>query len=379
MKQVKYLFVTTHFEPDFHYGGVVESSVRLYKYLLKSADIRISTVSKTPVRVKRIIGEKGRCYRSTFFHGFAVSIDAIMGLFRDIRAADAMLINGIFTFPVTIAQFYAVLLHKPFIVATRGGLQPWCVAHKKWKKYLYIKLITLPLMRRARFIHVTSDMEEQNLRALGFSNTTKVTNGIDLEMFNELPEKFSYEAFRDNRIIFLFMSRTDKEKGLDILIEAYRALCGKFPAKDFLLLIVGPDHQGYLKRFNLDYDKENIEYINGVYGDDKIKLIRRADVVVLPSYSENFGNIIAEALVCERPVITTTGTPWQAIEKVGCGFYIQPEREPLFSAMEQAYLLGSEKLEQMGKLGRTYVSENFSWENKAKELYSCLEKLSLSI
>ena len=218
MKKTKYLFVTTHFEPDFHYGGVVESSIRLYKYLSHSADIRLSTVSKTPERVQCIIGEKGKCYKSTYFHGFAVSMDAIYGLLKDVRAADVLLINGIFTFPVTIAQLYAILLRKPFIVATRGGIEPWRVAHKIWKKYFYIKLITLPLMRRAQFIHVTSDMEEQAIRALGFNNTIKVTNGIDLEMFNDLPDKYSYDGFRDNRFIFLFMSRTDKEKGLDILI-----------------------------------------------------------------------------------------------------------------------------------------------------------------
>ncbi len=376
MKQTKYLFVTTHFEPDFHYGGVVESSIRLYKYLSQSADIKLSTVSKSPERVQRIIGEKGKCYKSIFFHGFAVSFNAVLGIFKDVREADVLLINGIFTFPVTIAQLYAVLLCKPFIVATRGGLEPWRVAHKKWKKFFYIKLITLPLMRRAQFIHVTSDMEEQAIRALGFNNVINVTNGIDLEMYNDLPDKYSYDGFRDKRFIFLFMSRTDKEKGLDILFEAYRMLSVKYPERAFLLLIVGPDHQGYLKRFNLDYEKENIIYINGVYGNDKIKLIRRADVVVLPSYSENFGNIIAESLACERPVITTTGTPWNEIEQIGCGFYIKPDRQPLFSAMEQAYLLGIDKLEQMGQLGRTYISENFSWKNKARVLFSYLEKLS---
>jgi glycosyltransferase involved in cell wall biosynthesis len=302
-------------------------------------------------------------------------MNAMGGLLQDVRAADALLINGIFTFPVTIAQIYAVLFGKPFIVATRGGLEPWSVAHKKWKKYFYIKLVTLPLMRRARFIHVTSDKEEQSIRALGFSNIIKVTNGIDLEMYDDLPGRYSYDGFRDERFVILFMSRTDKEKGLDILIEAYRKFCLKYLTIDHLLLIVGPDHQGYLKRFNLEYKKENIEYINGVYGDDKIRLIRRADVVVLPSYSENFGNIIAEALACERPVITTTGTPWKEVEQARCGLCIQPECEKLFLAMEKVYLMSREKRDDMGRLGRAYIINNFSWKRKAEELSSYLEKL----
>jgi hypothetical protein len=123
-----------------------------------------------------------------------VSLSAIPGLAKDVRSADAVLINGIFTFPVTIAQLYSVLFRKPFVVATRGGLEPWRVAHKKWKKFLYIKCITLPLMRKARFIHVTSDMEEMSIRQLGFNNLVKVTNGIDLEMYHDLPDRYAWDG-----------------------------------------------------------------------------------------------------------------------------------------------------------------------------------------
>lgn len=375
MKIKQYLFVTTHFEPDFHFGGVVESSVRLFKYLQYSANIKISTVSKDPKRVNNVIKTNGVCYKSIYFHRFAFSFDAILGLFNDVKKSDVLLINGIFTFPVTLAQFYAIILRKPFVVAVRGGLEPWRVEQKKWKKFLYIKLITLPLMRKAIYIHVTSDMEENSIKELGFNNTIKVTNGIDLDMYNDLPDKYSYEGFKDNRFIFLFMSRTDKEKGLDILIDAYRILCLNYQKKNFLLLIVGPDHQDYLKNFNLNYENENIKYINGVYGTDKIKLIRRSDVVVLPSYSENFGNIIAEAFACERPVVTTTGTPWNMIEKVGCGFYINPTKNELFDALQKAYLMENIDLENMGKKGSVYIRENFNWKYKALEMYSYLQNL----
>jgi len=374
---MKYLLVTTHYLPDLHYGGVVESGSKLFKYLKRSIPIKLSCVSKNPDAVKKILEDDGTCYRSWIFHRFGFSWEAIIGLWRDVNSADVLLVNGIFTFPVTLAQLYATILKKRFIVAPRGGLEPWRVAHKKWKKYFYIKFITLPLMRKAKFVHVTSDVEEESIRALGFTNTFKVTNGIDLEMYAELPDKYSYDNFRDSRYIFLFMSRTDKEKGLDILIKAYRRFCKEHNKEDFLLLIVGPDHQGYLKSFNLDFAKENIVYINGVYGDNKIKLIRRADVVVLPSYSENFGNIVAEALACERPVITTTGTPWKEIENIGCGYYIQPNQEELYEAMKDVYQKSKEELEEMGKKGRKYIFENFNWESKAKEM--CIRLQSLGI
>lgn len=372
----KFLFVTTHFIPDYHYGGIVESGSKLYKYLKKISDFKISTVSYNPTEVYKYISNDSKCYKSLYLHRFAFSINAIYGLWHDVKNADILLINGIFTFPVTLAQLYAVILKKPFIVATRGGLEPWRVSHKKWKKYFYIKFITLPLMRKAEYIHVTSDQEERDIRELGFSNTMNISNGIDIDTFSILPEKYSYSNKYDNKFVFLFLSRTDKEKGIDILIEAYRMFCDSFGKRGHLLLIVGPDHQGYLKRFNLDYKNENIEYINGVYGDEKIKLIRRSDVVLLPSYSENFGNIIAEAFACERPVITTTGTPWNEIEKIGCGYYIRPNKDELFEAMKIVYKKNKDEREEMGIKGRKYIFENFSWEAKAQEIYKYLKQLS---
>lgn len=374
MKSKKFLFINTHFIPDFHYGGVVESGSKLFKYLKRMADFRISCVSEKPEKVRKYISDEDHCYKSIYFHRFAVSFDAIFGLWQDIKNADVILINGIFTFPVTLAQFYAFIFKKPFIVATRGGLEPWRVKHKKWKKYFYIKFITLLLMKKAKYIHVTSLEEEKNIRNLGFGNIINISNGVDLEEFLNLPNKYSYFRKYEGKFIFLFLSRTDKEKGIAILIEAYRKFCILHDIDKHLLIIAGPDNQGYLKKLSIDFQKENIERIGGIYGEDKIKIIRRADVVILPSYSENFGNIIAESLACERPVITTTGTPWRNIGNIGCGYCINPDVDALFKAIEKIYLKSRKELDEMGKRGRDYIIKNFSWESKAKEIYEYLRK-----
>lgn len=376
MKSMKLLFISTHFIPDYHYGGVVESSSGLFKYLRKLANFSISCVSKNPDAVKKYIPAGNHCYKSLFFHRFGFSLDAIFGLWRDVKKSDAVLINGIFTFPVTLAQIYSVFFKKPFIVAVRGGLQPWSIAHKKLKKHFYIKFITIPLMKRAKYIHVTSLEEEKNIKAMGINKTINVSNGIDADIFNTLPDKYSFKRKYDGKFIFLFMSRMDKEKGLDILFEAYRKFCSQFVKDKHILLLVGPDNQNYLKRMSINYKKENIEYINGVYGNDKIKLIRRADVVLLPSYSENFGNIVAEALACERPVITTTGTPWKNIGMVGCGNCIKPNPEYLLEAMIKIYSKNDKELKIMGDKGREYILKNFRWDLKAQELYKYLVSLS---
>lgn len=231
-------------------------------------------------------------------------------------------------------------------------------------------------MRRARYVHVTSAEEERNIRALGFKNIINISNGIDPKEFANLPGRDKAGSRFSSRFIFLLLSRTDKEKGLDILLAAYRKFCADFPAAGHVLYIVGPDHQGYLKGMSLDYTKENIEHMEGVYGGDKLALLRRADVVILPSYSENFGNVVAESLACETPVITTTGTPWAEIEKVGCGVYVKPVAEALYQAMTAMYLKPPAERQAMGRRGREYVLKNFNWDDKARGLFKYLQNLA---
>jgi glycosyltransferase involved in cell wall biosynthesis len=198
-----------------------------------------------------------------------------------------------------------------------------------------------------------------------------VSNGIDLEQYNNLPDKYSWNRRGlDNRFVLLFMSRMDKEKGLDILIQAYKRFYKTSQKNDFVLLLVGPDNQRYLKSLNLNFKDLNIVYVPGIYGSDKIKVIRRSDVLILPSYNENFANIIAEALACERPVITTTGTPWKDIEKIGCGYYIEPNENELFKAIQKVYSLSRNDREIMGKIGREYVINNYDWQVKSEEIYN---------
>jgi glycosyltransferase involved in cell wall biosynthesis len=363
----QYLLVTTHYAPDFHYGGVVQCCYDLLPYLNKYGIFRISAVSKNPMQVKKYMAGKGHCYKSNFFHRYGLSVPAVFGLWRDVKMADIIYIAGTLPFPTTLAQIYAVLQKKPFAVATHG-LTAWSMNYKKWRKLLYFSLLLFPLMRKAKFIHITSVAEERLLKLKGFTNTLMISNGISLEEFNDLPSRDDNTKF-----VFLFLGRMGKEKGLDILIQAYREFCNTFGQGQHKLLLVGPDLQGYLKSLSINYANENIEYNPGVYGPDKLHLIRNADVVVLPSYSENFGNVVAEAFACERPVITTTGTPWKEIETVGCGLYVTPDVSALLDAIKVMYQKTPAEREQMGKRGRSYVFANFDWEKKAKEIFDHLQ------
>jgi len=365
----KFLHVITHFAPDFQYGGVVESGHKLYANLTLMGDFSISTVSRNPGKVLASISGKGRCYRSRFFHRFGFSFGLLTGLWRDVKEVDVVYSNGIVTFPNTLAQFYSVLQGKPFALATHG-LTAWSYSYKRIRKAIYFNLITFPLMRRAAFIRVTSQGEKSFLEARGFENVVMIQNGISLAEFQSLPARGS------DRFSFLFLGRMGAEKGIVPLLAAYAKFRERFPGVAGALKLIGPDLQGYLAGLDVDLSARDVEYSPGVFGDEKIMALRAADCLILPSYSENFGNVVAEALACETPVITTTGTPWSEIEEVGCGLYVEPEAEALYQAMKAMYLKSPEERREMGRRGREYVLKNFNWEDKARELFKHLEKLA---
>ena len=97
------------------------------------------------------------------------------------------------------------------------------------------------------------------------------------------------------------------------------------------LIIAGYPELNYLEKLKNYVNKNNlstnVKFIGPVEGDDLVNLYKNSDIFVLPTYSENFGIVVAEALSYGLPVITTTGTPWKILEENNCGWYIEPQLE----------------------------------------------------
>ena len=110
-----------------------------------------------------------------------------------------------------------------------------------------------------------------------------------------------------------------------------------------------------------------------VAGEEKDCLLANADVFVLPSYSENFGIVVAEAMAWGRPVIASTGTPWQEVADVGAGWWVKPEDGALAGALAEALGKGREELDAMGAKGRELVERSYTWGAPAAKLVSAYE------
>jgi len=104
--------------------------------------------------------------------------------------------------------------------------------------------------------------------------------------------------------------------------------------------------------------------------------LANADVFVLPSYSENFGIVVAEAMAWGRPVIASTGTPWKEIADVGAGWWVKPEEDALAQALHEALGKGREQLDAMGTKGRALVERRYTWAEPAGKLVRAYEEIS---
>jgi glycosyltransferase involved in cell wall biosynthesis len=172
------------------------------------------------------------------------------------------------------------------------------------------------------------------------------------------------------RRILLFMSRIEPTKGVSTLARAWSELAARFP--DWALLIAGPDERGHgdeVARLVAAGGAADQTIMAGpLYDHDRERAYLSASLFILPTKSENFGMVIAEALARGVPAITTRGAPWQAIEAEGCGWWVDSDLAGIRGALGDALAQPPERLAAMGRRGRAWVAAEYSWDRVAAEM-----------
>jgi glycosyltransferase involved in cell wall biosynthesis len=264
----------------------------------------------------------------------------------------------------------------PRIVSTRGMLEPWAMAHKRWKKRLAWTLYQNRDLRHARCHHTTAEMEARNLHKLQLGVPIKVVpNGVDLPQGGGRPEHAQrFDRARGSRTA-LFLGRIYPVKGLPMLIEAW----ARVRPHRWRLEIAGPDEAGHQAEVEHAVSAaglgELVSFIGPVYGAAKQSAFFNADLVVLPSHSESFGMVVAEALAHGVPVLTTTGTPWSVLPDRGCGWWVAPTTEGISEGLRHATSQAPETLRGMGEKGRELVAAEFAWERVAQRFVSIYQNI----
>jgi glycosyltransferase involved in cell wall biosynthesis len=243
---------------------------------------------------------------------------------------------------------------RPYIVSPHGMLEPWALRQSSWKKHCALWLYMGPCLHRAACLRATSHLEALSIRHAGFTNPIAIIpNGV------HCPSEPALRKQPQKRVLFL--SRIHPKKGLLNLLRAWAAL----RPSPWQLCIAGPDEAGHLaevKKLARALQLDTVHFLGEAWGQDKTNLLLSSDLFVLPSYSENFGLVIAEALGCGLPVITTRATPWQELQDRRCGWWIDVGVAPLVEALKAALSTPPEVLRAMGCRGRALVQTSYSWE-----------------
>jgi len=253
----------------------------------------------------------------------------------------------------------------PLVAHPRGMLEPWALGHKAWKKRIGMALFQRRDLDAARVLIATSAQEYENIRKLGLRQPVAVIpNGVDLVSPRHAVRRSPRQGERVRNALFL--SRIHPKKGLPNLLQAWARLS----PRGWRLRIAGPDEGGHLAEVmalarHLGI-AESIDVVGEVDGERKSDTYGDADLFVLPTFSENFGVVVAEALAHGVPVITTRGAPWGDLETERCGWWIDIGVDPLVEALRAAMALSDDERQAMGARGREYV-RRYDWEAIARD------------
>ncbi len=268
--------------------------------------------------------------------------------------------HALWQLPVHYMARSAQIKHIPYIISPRGMLEPGALKFSRWKKRVAGLVFQNKNLELAACIHATGELEAENLRSYGLKNPVAIIpNGLSVDALSESEE--ITESTTEGRNVF-FMSRIHPKKGLKYLIEAWAELQHFYP--EWTLIIAGNDENNYEKQLKLQAQKQavfhRIKFVGPVFGAEKKELLKKADLFVLPSLSENFGIVVAEALVSGTPVITTKETPWKDLEQYQCGWWVPTGKSALARALKIAMGLPSEERSLMGRRGHNLIAEKYS-------------------
>ena len=366
------------FYPASYFGGPIYSLLGLCNALacLEDVHLRVLTtdsaglagcdrlaVSDFPVHRP----EGYEVYYCRKWWGKEFSGQLLSMLYPVIRWADVVHLTSAYSFSTIPALLLCKLLRKPIIWSPRGALQQWEGSTKPLLKRIW-EIICNGLLSPGRCVlHVTSqDEAEESRRRITRARIEIVGNGVDIP--SDVPNRpwMSAGALR-----LLFIGRLHPKKGIENLLQAMKVLDERVT-----LTICGGGEPGYessLRTLAGDLGlAQRVCFSGHVEGEAKSRAFWNADICVVPSYTENFAMVVAEALAHDVPVIASRGTPWRELMQRGCGLWVQNDPASLVKAITEMRGLD---LSQMGRNGRQWMEESFSWEAAAGRMYTVYSSL----
>ncbi|MCC3598684.1 MULTISPECIES: hormogonium polysaccharide biosynthesis glycosyltransferase HpsP [unclassified Microcoleus] len=338
-------------------------------------------------------------FRCSPFRRYKFSLSLLQWLNENARQFDLAHIHALFspvtTFAATIARGHKL----PYIIRPCGMLDPADLQKKKLLKQVYATLLERPNLAGAAAIHFTSKQEAKISERFGLDSTGKMPVPQDCLLLDStgkmsvpkdliIPLGVTADAYPeilpDSEIpIILFMSRIEPKKGLELLIPALESILEDGLKFNFILAGSNPQDADYEAKIKVKIKKSILEKfttITGfVSGDSKAEMLRKADLFVLPSYYENFGIAVAEAMAAGVPVIISDRVYiWDDIQQAEAGWVVPLEVGAIARAIESA-LLAPQERQRRGFNGQAYAKKYYNWEAIARKTIEAYQHILSSI
>jgi glycosyltransferase involved in cell wall biosynthesis len=299
-------------------------------------------------------------------------------LSQHVAEFDLLHIHALFSFAALPASYWAIRRGVPYIVRPLGTLNEWGMMHRRpWLKRASFHLVERRILEHAALVHYTSHQERHEAETLGVNGVSAVIpNGLP----DSLPGGFAgafrrrHPQLRGRRII-LFLSRLDPKKGLDLLLRAFAD--ARRQAPDATLVIAGDGHDQFAEQLKTETRRlgiaEDVLWTGFLTGDDKQAAFADAVMYVLPSYSENFGLAVAEAMAAGLPVVVSDQVGIHGdIADAEAGLVVRCEEKALTHAMLR--LLNDADLRlSLGRNGKHLATTKYSHEavtGKVLDIYN---------
>lgn len=313
---------------------------------------------------------------SIFARYFALPLKNFFSSFDRLYHPDILHYHGVWRISCHRVAQYGKKHGIPYVVNPRGDLELYRVNNnklKKLKKEIAWRLYVRDDLQRAACILVTSQQEADAVISRGVTSPIAIIpNGMDI---NDFPSSI-HHILPEKRVV-LFLSRVNPIKGLDILIDAWNQLPSDTKNNWELHIVGNSDPEGYeeilkqqVQRYGL---QQSILFCGPLNGKEKIDKYSSASVFVLPTRNENFGNVVAEAMLCECPVITTKNAPWECIQENNLGWWIDLSVANLVKSLSEAMNASDEERLSLGKKSRQYIINHLSSDSVAKNTYELYE------
>ena len=366
---MKVLHVVPSFHPAYFYGGPIRSTFELCRNLVElGCEVRVLTTDANGLsqvldvdkneEVELPEGFRVRYCPRRQRHSVSPTLMRLLPTYM--RWADVVHLTGVYNFPTFPTILWGRSLNKPLIWSPRGALQRWEGSSRIGLKAVWDFLWYHTADRAELTMHVTSEHESrETLARFRKLRMAMIPNGVDVPVDLNRVE-------RNGELRLLFIGRLDPKKGIEGLLRACSLVDSAPPWR---LAIAGwgaPEYVSQLKeQIHALGVKGRVEIMGEVLSEAKKRLFECSDVTLVPSYTENFAIVVAEALAHGVPVIASKGTPWSRLEDMKCGLWVDNDPETLADAIRS---ISTMPLQDMGSRGREWMQNEFSWRSVTKQM-----------